>query len=514
MRTKASIRNIIFSCVVNVISLLIGFVAQAIFLKTMGEEFLGINGLFTNIISMLSIVELGIGTAIVYYLYKPLAENNESRIRRIMNFYGSSYKKIAITILMLGICITPFLNYLVGENNVSINIYVVYILFVLDASLYYILSYKRTILVANEKNYYINIVHLVYLLLLNFLQILVLYLTKDYYLYVIIKIIMRVLENIIINIIVKFKYPYLSNIKKENLDIDTKNDIKQKIKSLIFHKLGTFIVSGTDNILISIIFGLGSVGLYSNYYMIINAIYGILVQVFNSVTASVGNLLLEKNQNKNYSVYKRILFANTWISIFTSVSLYICIDAFIAIWIGKEFILGEVVLITLIANYYFTTMRMTYNIFKDSAGIYYEDRFIPLIESFCNIAFSIVFAKFFGLAGIFMGTISSQLILHLYSYYKYVCKKLFGINYYEYLKVLIKNILLLVFSMILSKLLSNALAVENNILYLIICIAVSLIVTNFILLIVFHKSNEFKYYNSLFKKIIFKVFNKTKEENK
>ena len=212
MRKKNSIRNIIVALTLNTINILIGFVAQKIFINTLGQTYLGINGLFTNIISMLSIADLGIGAAITYNLYKPIAEDNKERISILINFYKKSYRIIALVILLLGCIIMPFLTSIISKNdiqNININIYIVFALFLIDTVASYLLTYKRSILYANQKNYIINLVHIGYILILNIIQVVILLFTHNYYLYLIIKIICRILENVIITIIVNKMYPYL-----------------------------------------------------------------------------------------------------------------------------------------------------------------------------------------------------------------------------------------------------------------------------------------------------------------
>ena len=189
MRVKNSIKNTTAAIVSNILTILIGLVAQAVFIKILGTEYLGINGLFTNIISMLGIVELGIGSAIVYNLYKPIANRDYETIKSLMNFYKKAYHIIALVVFIIGISIIPFLGYFIGKVTIDININLVYILFIIDIVCSYLLTYKRSLLYADQKNYIINIIHMIYLVTLNISQLLLLYITKNYYLYLGIKII-------------------------------------------------------------------------------------------------------------------------------------------------------------------------------------------------------------------------------------------------------------------------------------------------------------------------------------
>ena len=330
MRTKHSIKNSLSSFIQNVIVIIIGFIAQKIFLMTLGEEYLGLNGLFNNIISMLAITEIGIGSAIIYNLYKPLAENNIEEIKSLMNFYKIAYRIIAILLLILGILILPFLPLIVGKTSID-NLPIIFLLFLIDVIFSYLLTYKRSLLQADQKNYYINYIHIFSIIGLNIFQISILLLTKNYYFYLILKIIFRVLENIIINIVAVKLYPYLKDKNINKVSKSVLKDIKQKVKGILFHKIASFLVSGTDNILISYFFGVTIVGIYSSYAMIINSVYTLFSQIIVAVTSSVGNLIVVDNQEKKFDIYKKIKFLNVWLAIFSATSIFIIMDSFIKI---------------------------------------------------------------------------------------------------------------------------------------------------------------------------------------
>ena len=253
MRTKNSLKNMIASMVSNILTIIIGIVAQAIFIKILGSEYLGLNSLFNNVISMLAIAELGIGSAIVYNLYKPIAENNIEQIKSLMQFYKKNYQVIGIVVAIIGLMLIPFLKYIVNIETITINInvYFVYLLFLLDTVFSYFLSYKRSLLYATQQNSIISIIHIGYVLILNLLQLIILFFTKNYYLYLLTRMVTRILENLVITYIANKNYPYLKdkNVKKLNKSLE--KDIYTKIKALFFHKIGAFVVLGSDNIIIS-----------------------------------------------------------------------------------------------------------------------------------------------------------------------------------------------------------------------------------------------------------------------
>lgn len=498
MRTKNSIKNTSVSFITNLLTIVIGLIAQAIFIKILGSEYLGINGLFSNIISMLGIVELGVGSAIIYHLYKPIAEENIKKVKALMNFYKKCYTIIALIILIIGLMITPYLNLFIEEVTIDINISLVYILFIIEIVCSYLLSYKRSIINANQKNYLVNFIHIGYLVILNILEIIILVLTKNYYLYLGMKIGMRILENVGITILANKLYPYLKN-NNEKLDENTKKDIFQKVKALFFHKVGGFIVLGTDNIIISKFIGIIEVGLYSNYYMIIDAVEKLFGQVIRVITPSVGNMLVKESAEKSFEIFKRVRFLNFWIATFSGISLLVVMNSFITVWIGSKYLLATCVLIVLVLNYYAKSMRSCHMIFKEAAGIYYEDRYIPLLESVLNIVASLILLKYFGLAGIFMGTIISSLALYCISYPKYVYKKLFNRSYLNYTKETLGYLSIFLVLAVITFKISRLIVINNAFLSLIINCLIAVVIPNLVLLIIFWHTDNFKYYLNLLK---------------
>lgn len=510
MRTYNSIKNMIFSVLSNALTIIIGFVVQKFFLDILGTEYLGVNSLYSNIVSMLAIADLGIGTAIIYNLYEPVAKNNKNKIKSLMRFYRNTYRVIALVIFLIGLVIIPFLPIIVGKTTIPhIELVAFFILFLIDTVASYLLSYKRSLLYADQKIYITSIVHLGYLVIMNSLLVISLVLTSNFYLFLIIKIIMRILENVVISIIADKKYPYLKDREVKKLSKTTINDIVLKVKGLVFHKLGSFFVLGTDNIIISMFLGVSVVGLYNNYYLVIYALNTLISQGFTSFTASVGNLLTLESKERTYRVFKRIRFLNFWVSAYTAISILVVMESFISSWYGKEYLLPTAVLITLVLNYYLTVMRFNVSIFKEAAGIFHEDRYIPIIESITNILASLIFLKFFGLAGVFLGTITSNLLLHLYSYPKYVFKPLFDKNVGDYFKSIAKYFILFVVTAIITYFVCNIITIDNSVIKMTVNIGISLVIPNFIFYLVLHKKEEFKY----FKKLFFKILNnKLKKE--
>lgn len=511
-RTTSSVKNVITAMVVNVINIGINFFSQKVFINLMGIEYLGLNGLFSNILTLLNIAELGIGEAIVFHLYRPIAKNDKEKIKALMSFYKKAYNYIAIIVFGFGLILLPFIERFVGDITIkNVNLKIVYLLFLLQTVSSYVLTYKRSILYASQKNYIINSIHLCYILLYNFLQLFVLFVYKNYYLYLTAKIISQIIENSIINIYVNKKYEFLKNTQNAKIDKEVEKDIFNRLKATFLHKIGAFLVNGTDNILISKMDSVATVGLYSNYYMIINAVTNLFSQVIYSTTASIGNLLTEKNDKKNFEVFNKIRFLNFYIATFTATCILVIIQNFIKVWIGENYIFNIQVVVMLVINYYQLMMRKTYDAFLNAAGICVENRFVPIAESVLNIVFSIIFYKVFGLVGIFMGTFFSGFALWAYSYPKFVYKKVLKKRYINYVKETLTYFCLFICISGLTFLLSKFVQIDSSIANIIISAIIAVIIPNVIIYIIYHNSVNYKYFITLIKKI--KIFNKRGDNN-
>lgn len=504
MRTENSIKNAVVAFVSNFVLIIVGFISQAIFKNCLGQDYLGLNGLFTSIVSMLSIVELGLGTALIYHLYKPVAENDIETIKTLMHFYRVSYRVIAAIIIVAGALLMPFLHLFV-KIDVTVNIHYIFALFVVESAFSYLLSYKRSIIYAHQENYIVNAVHIGYVIGLNACQIFFLIKTSDYILYLWIKIAFRILENIVVTIIANKKYPYIRQNNIAPMDTIIRDDIVKKVKGLFLHRIGSYLVLGTDNIIISRFLNIGVVGIYSSYSMITSGIKNLFAQVYYSITASVGNLLV-LDKERAYEVYKEMLFANYWLSCFCSISFYIISKPFVVLWLGNEFVLPEMTTFVIMLNLYFDTYGYTIGAFKSAAGIFHEDRWIPMIQSVINIITSIILAKVCGLTGVVIGTILSQMLMFFFSYPQFVYKKLFDRSYFFYCKETISYFIVFLLVFVVTVIISSFIYINSHLLSLLVNAVICIMIPNTFLFVLFRKSNEFKFmYNTVMSKIVGKM---------
>lgn len=503
MRTKKALQNSFMTIVSYFFLTILGMAAQRVFKDTLGKEYLGISSLFSNIITGLSVVELGFGSAVISNMYKPVAEKDVCKIKSLLRYYKQIYRYIAFVVLIVGIILLPFIDIIVGAVETDIHLKAIFLLYIFDAIMSYLMTYKRSILYANQQMYLVTGIHTIAMGVTYTMQMALLLLQRNFYLYLLISIIFKIVENILINLLADRLYPYIMERKAGKLDPLTKAEIKKKVHGLVFHKFSNFIVNGTDNIIISVIPGLGVVwvAIYSNYALITTKLTQLIDNIFNSVTASVGNLLAEGEKNKLYAVFKQLHLCNTWMYVFVAVSFYYISFPFVRFWMGEEYVLDAGTALIIAIKLFVGGMRASYGTFKSAAGIFYEDRYIPVLESFINLVVSIPLAMLFGLKGILMGTISSSLILYVYSYPKFVYGMVLGKDIYSYLKDLISSVVsfgaAFAFTGICVYLVPKEKVVFNLILTAVMCA----LIPNFTMFLLNHRRADLHFLKTLLRKM-------------
>ena len=508
MRIKNSIKNIYYSLLIQVCMTLLGFISRRVFINNLDIEYLGVNGLLTNILSMLSLVEGGIGASIVYNMYKPLAEDDKPAIIALVQLYKKLYMVVAAVVFVISLLIYPFLGKIMKDSNNVSYITVIYFIFVGNNIVTYLNAHKWSLINADQKGYVLNKYNLRFNIATYVIKILVLQFTKNYVLYIIIEFIISLIQTMWNGSIVNKQYPYIKIDKKYTVEKKVKTNLVTNVKAIMLHNIGGYIVTGTDNILISALVNVKSVGLYSNYTMVMSQLASILTQVLGGIGASVGNLIATEDSDKSYSIFKVTHFINFWIFSFAVIFLYNILEPFIDWWLGKGLLLDNMTFIVVLLNYYLMGLRNTILTFKNKAGIFDEDKYFPLIEAVINLGASLILVKYFGLAGIFLGTTVSTLAVPMWIQPKLVFNKIFNLSLREYYKKYLEYFLLTIIIGFTTTVLCNLVKVNNLFLSLIIKGIICAIVPNCIYLILFSKSDEMKYLYTVAKPIINKIKNR------
>jgi O-antigen/teichoic acid export membrane protein len=495
-RTKNTIRNISYAVIGQVLGIVISLIARTVFIEYLGSELLGVNGLFTNILVVLTLVELGIGPAISYSLFKPIYNNDVEKIKSLMNLYKKAYKTIGIIILLLGVVMIPIYRFFFSAVPDISNLDAIFYLFVLNTGVSYFYSYKRSLIICDQKKYITTAYRYSFYTLLNVIQILIIIFTKNYLLYLVIQVTFTWLENYFISKKANQLYPYLKDKSVNSLSSKDLDSTKKNIKAMLMHKIGGIVVLSTDNILISKLDGLRSVALYSNYYLIIQAFQSIISQLFNSITASIGHLNAEKNVKSINNVFDRLFFLNFVIYGVISVCLLYMFDSFISLWVGNEFILSQRVLYVIVANFFLTGMRKTLLTFKDATGVFWNDRYRSILELSLNLGISILLGIKYGIFGVLLGTVISTILtfwIEPLVVFKYVLDR----RVLEYFRKLLFYSLILIVQIYVVSLYTPNIFNNSFILFASQSIYV-LLVSSVILIITTFWTNEFKYFVGLF----------------
>lgn len=497
-RTSKSVANITSAFVNKLLTLTIQFVVRTVFIYTLGKEYLGINGLFSSIISLLSLADLGFGIALPFSLYKPLAENDNKRIKMIISFYAKVYTFVGSVVFIIGLGLTPFLSYIIKEIPNIPHIELIYILFVLNSSVSYFFTYKRTLIVADQKGYIVTLLDSLFLLALAIMQLIVLLIFKNYILYLSLAIFITIFKNIYISYLCNKFYPYIKQKDNNKLDNVEIKHISKNIFALFIYRLAMVAETGTDNIIISSFIGLTSVGLYSNYLLIIDSLKNMLMLVFNSLTASIGNVVASDNNEKTYLIYKAINLLSVIIYGVSGIAIWILINPFIELWVGKNYLLDSSVVFILSINYYIFGSQNTTSTFRNAYGLFWEGRYRPIIMVLANIISSIILVRYIGLSGVFIGTILSRLlsvgIIDPYIIHKYG----FKLPVKPYYVIKIKYGFIVLFIGIFTNWITSYIHIMNIWLWILKGIIVCIIPT-FILIIAFWRKEEFKYIIKLVK---------------
>lgn len=512
-RTKNSIINSTASVTSQIITVLMDFVVKTIFIHVLGSTYLGINGLFSNIITLLSLADLGIGVAIPYSLYKPLADKDTKKIKSLMKYYSKIYTIIGLIVLGIGLSLTPFLPFIIKNMPTDIpNIYLIYMMFVTHSALSYLFVYKRFLIESDQKGYIVSKITLICSTLLNIVRVSLLLLTKNFIIYLACSILFVLIQNIWYSKKADELYPYLKEKDIDNIDKKDLNEINKNIKSLLIYKIGSVLSNGTDNIIISKFIGLITVGLYSNYLLITNSINNVVSQIFTAITSSVGNLIATNNE-KSKAIYEKLNFFDFYIFSFCSICLFILLNPFIYLWIGSDYMLNNFVCSLIALNFYTGGMGCVTNSFRTAYGLFYIAKFRPIIMVILNIAISIILVIPFGIAGVIMGTIISRMLttawLDPYIVYKHGFKESPKDYYLKYIYYLI----IFTISSIIIKLITG-LFVIDSILTFILAGLIATIIYHLIIVLLFRKTEEFNYFYEKIKVVSKSIYKKIMKKKK
>lgn len=414
-RVQSAAKNIAFGQIGNLITQLLGFVLRTVFIDHLGDTLNGINDLYTSILSVLSMAELGIGTALNYSLYKPVAQGDINKIKSYMLLYKKAYRSIGIVIAVIGLAISPFLPYLVkqpeGVSTRDLTLY--YFIFLFNTVSTYFVAYKYSLVNAEQKNYIQTNIITVTKMITVALQVIIILVTGNFYAYLLTAAAVELLQKIFVSNYLNRRYPYLMDKDVEKLSKEETGEIVTKTKALVFHKVGDVARLQTDSMIISGFINVTLVGIVGSYNMVLNSVANVVNIIFNSVLSSFGNLIATESREKQYQIFKVYRFAACWIYGLAAIGFSMLLTPLIYLWLGSERTLAFAVVFCILIDFYFKGDRIVLSNFKTAAGVFEQDKYLALIQGAVNLIISIVLVQKIGLAGVYVGTIVSGLIANI-----------------------------------------------------------------------------------------------------
>lgn len=500
-RTKNAIRNIVFGVLLKTYQIAIPFLMRTAMIYFMGVEYLGLSSLFTSILQVLNLAELGVGSAMVYSMYKPIAEDDSKTICALMKLYRTYYRMIGGVIALIGMALTPFIpNLIKSDLPPGLNIYVLYLLNLFATVLsYWLFAYKNCLFQAHQRVDMTSKIILATNTFQYIVQLAVILFIKDYYLYVLAALFTQVLTNVTTAVAVTKAYPNYRPTGQ--LDKKLVKRINQRIRDLFTSKLGTVIINSADTVVISAFLGLTVLAIYQNYYFILTSIIGFVTIIFQACTAGIGNSVIVETNEKNLNDLKKFTFLIAWIAGFCTCCFLCLYQSFMQVWVGEKLMLSFTAVICFCIYYFVYEINQLLNTYKDAAGIWHEDRFRPLVTALSNLGMNLIMVQFWGIYGVLLSTVLSTVfvgmpwLLHNLFTVLFDKKQLSG-----YLKKLFIYAAVVVFSCFVCYFVCQLITFGEWVTF-IVRAAICCIVPNIIYYVAYRKTVEFKQCLQLIDKI-------------
>ncbi|WP_026520127.1 lipopolysaccharide biosynthesis protein [Butyrivibrio sp. FCS006] len=495
-RVKSATRNIAFGYVGQIATALMSFILRTVFIMHLNEDLLGINSTYGNILSLLNMAELGIGTALNFSLYGPVARGEKEKIKSYMQLYRKAYFIIACVVAAVGLLLTPFLQYfkLRSPENTSVReLTIYYLIFLFNTVSSYFVAYKYSLINAEQKNYIQTNIITITKVIVVFLQIIVVIVTKNFLLYLLTDAVVQLIQKIFVSKFLDKMYPFLKEKNVEKLSKEESDEVWKKTKALVFHKVGDVARLQTDALIISTFVEVAMAGVVDNYNMVISTVSNFVNIIFNSVISSFGNLIATESKEKQFSMFKVYRFFASWIYGFSCVGFMVLLTPLIRIWLGDHWILTSAAVYCILIDYYFKGDRIVLSNYKTAAGVFEPDKYLALIQGVVNLVISIVLVQTpLGITGIYIGTIVSGLIANVTKPI-IIYRECFDMKAGSYFVDTAKYLASLVFVLVVSQLISvNVLANLNILTFILMAIIITVLFNGFYF-VLYGRSEEFKY---------------------
>lgn len=489
-RTVNSLRNLAVNISSQFFMTFLRFFSRTMFIRYLTVEYLGVGDLFTNILSVLAMADLGMTSALNYALYKPLLNRDEVRLQEIMRFFKKIYLTISASVTILGLSLVPFLHLLVNLEQDIPHLTRYYILLLLGVSASYLFVYKSALITASQKEYLVTKIGMYTQTLRILLQIVVLYFFQSYTLYLLIHIIVELLDNLWVSKTANRLYPFLKKNKAQLAKIHRK-EIFLNIRSIVIYRFGGILMNNTTNIFISIMVGTVFVGMYSNYMLIIGMIQMILSMFFSAMGASVGNKNATENKVEQENIFHLLTFINAWVVGFCTVCLNVLLSPFIQLWLGTEYVLPAGTVFIMCLGFYVSNLLLPIVLYRETTGIFKETKYVYLITAIFNLALCGLLGSHWKMAGILLAATIARLATNFWYEPKILYRKYFKKSPKKYFTFLGKYSFLTALELLALKWLFQQLQLSG---FLAITVGLigCLVLVNGINLLLFMKTKEFK----------------------
>ena len=510
-RTANVVRNSSASMMNKIIQMVVQFVMRTVFIRFLGNEYTGVSGLFTDILHVLSLMELGLDSSMVYSLYKPLLNKDRQKTNALLNFYRKAFNIIGAIVLAAGICITPFINHIVKDvPNITEDIHGIFLMYVMTSGLSYFLIYKTILLRADQKAHIIYIVNSIVAVAEMAAEIVLLLVFKKFYAYLIMRLVATMASNLILSYITSKKYADFFNDRSASISEDEKKSLFKDLACLTVYNLSGVVINSTDSIFISALIGTVEVAIVGNFTLIINSIRTAVNQVVIAAKPSIGNLAVSATPEKQENVFNIMNFLFFCISCLCSTCLMVLLNPFVSeIWFrGDKYRIAVGIIALLVINFHIAVMVFPVESFRTANGLFVQGWMRPAVMAVMNIVLDMVFGKLWGIAGIFLATTISRLLTQVwfdpYLIYKMVFKK----SPMKYFFIYLMYAAVTAASCAAAYLLADAVPIGNIYLCFIYKMAVSVTVPVVIIVVLFHKTEGFRYVIDNFSKIKKKLLKK------
>lgn len=476
----------------KLVILIIGFVDRKFFIDILGEGMLGINGLFSNILLVLSLAELGMTNVMVFSYYKPLAEKNYKKVSSLTYFYKKIYNSIAIIVALIGIILIPFLKFIINLEEPIENMTWIYLMFLANTVISYLFIYKSTVLTADQNGYIVSKYQMIFDVARQISQVVVLIIFRNILVYLAVKVLFAFANNLFLVKYVEKRYPFLKDKDITPLDKEEKKSIADTIKSGFIYKLAGVLLNGTDNIIISAIVGTIWIGYLANYETIFTSITAFVVVFFGSITASLGNLNITSDSNKRLEIFNILLFSGFWISRILVPCFFFLSDDLISLWIGEKFVIADSILIIKLVLVYFTCTLNPIFSYREATGLYRKSKYMIFLGSIINIALSFILGKYLGLFGVFAASAIAMLCTYIWYEPVILYREYFDSSAIDYFVRHLKNLLLLLITIAITGIISSFINADTW-LMLFVKTGVCFVTVNVISFVFLWRSKEFNY---------------------